>query len=183
MKYKVVIVGDASTGKTSILNRYVYENFSTNVPTTIGVEFTHKDISDETQLTLWDTAGQERFQSMTSSMYRGAHAVMFVYDVSAPNTFQNIENWYRQYWAFNNIQQSVAMLVGNKADLERKVNIEDAKAWAAQKNMGYVEVSAKNNQHVHHAFSLLVNRLNQLPLVRKQKFDFKNRPKSDRCCY
>jgi small GTP-binding protein len=183
MKYKVVIVGDSAAGKTSILNRYVYEKFCTSVPTTLGVDFTHKEVSDDTDLVLWDTAGQERFQSITSSLYRGAHAVMFVYDVSSPDSFYNLEKWYREYRSFGNTRESVAMLVGNKADLERKVSLEEAKAWAAVKNMCYEEVSAKNNQHVKRAFSILVNRLNNLPFVRKQKFDFKNKPKSDRCCY
>ncbi len=183
MQYKVVIVGDSAAGKTSILNRYVYEKWSTKVPTTIGVEFTHKEVNDSTKLVIWDTAGQERFQSLTSTLYRGAHAVMFVYDVSSRDSFMNLENWYRQYWSFGNISESTAMLVGNKVDLSRSVSEEEAKAWAVTKNMCYEEVSAKNNRSIDQAFATLVRRLNQLPLVRKQKFDLKNKPKSDRCCY
>lgn len=183
MKYKVVIVGDAGSGKTSILNRYVFDKWSTNMPTTIGIEYTHKEIDDQTELTIWDTAGQERFQAISSTIYRGAHAIMFVYDVSRPSTFQNLENWYRQYWAYGNTQTSVAMLVGNKVDLEKKVPTQEAKAWAVSKSMCYEEVSAKTSTSIEHAFGTLVRRLNTLPAVRQDKIDLKNTPKSERCCY
>ena len=68
--YKVIIVGNSGTGKTCILNRYVHSRFADNVPTTIGIEFVHKEYDDKTNLVLWDTAGQERFKSVTSSLYR-----------------------------------------------------------------------------------------------------------------
>ena len=62
--YKIVIVGNSNTGKTSLMNRYINDKFTSHVPSTIGIDFTHKELGDETKLTIWDTAGQERFQSI-----------------------------------------------------------------------------------------------------------------------
>ena len=181
--YKVVLAGNAGTGKTSLINRYVYETFDANARSTIGVEFSHKKLEGNMRMTFWDTAGQEKFKSMTSSYYRGAHAVMFVYDVADRQSFLGLEQWWREYNVYGNAQQSVALLVGNKTDCRRQVSAEDARAWAVQKNMCYEEVSAKLNDGIGRAFDTLIGQLRQLPQVRKETIQFKSAPKSDRCCF
>ena len=181
--YKVVIVGDSGSGKTSLLNQYVNGTFNNSVPTTIGVEFSHKNIDRETKLVFWDTAGQERFQSLMSSFYRGAHAVMFVYDTSSMDSFMSLNQWWREYNAYGNITKSVAVLVGNKTDLLRRVPIEDARHWAVTHSLCYEEVSAKTNNNIIKAFDTLIHQLHQMPEVRKETIHIKTAPKSDRCCY
>jgi small GTP-binding protein len=183
MQYKVVIVGNSNTGKTSLLNQYVYSKFKINVPTTIGVEFSHKDLEDETKLLLWDTAGQERFQSVCSFLYRGAHAVMFVYDMTSRDSFLALENWWRQYRSFGDINNSVAILVGNKADQIRQVSSEEARAWAVQKGICYSETSAMCHEQVHETFSILVRQLHTVPFVQKQQQLEQQQPTSDRCFF
>ena len=91
--YKVVIVGNSGTGKTCILNRYVYCKFADNVPTTIGIEFVHKEYDDETNLVLWDTAGQERYASLAPMYYRNADGVIVVYDVTCERSFEEAKRW------------------------------------------------------------------------------------------
>ena len=181
--YKVVIVGDSGSGKTCLLNQYVSGSFSTSVPTTIGVEFSHKNIDRETKLTFWDTAGQERFQSLMSSFYRGADAVMFVYDTSSMESFMSLNRWWREYNAYGNATKSVAILVGNKTDLQRNVPIETARSWAVTHSLCYEEVSAKTNNNIVNAFDTLIHQLHQMPEVRKETIKIKTAPKSDRCCY
>jgi len=180
--YKVVIVGNANTGKTSLLNRYVNDTFTDRLPSTIGVEFTHKELEDETKLSIWDTAGQERFQSITSTLFRGADAVLFVYDVTNRESFLSIEKWYRDYLSFSGAN-TVAILVGNKTDLKSLVKREEAMAWAAKKGMCYETVSAKDNQRVHQTFSTVVKLLNRQPRVQKEKIKLQQMPTTDRCCY
>ena len=183
--YKVVIVGNSGTGKTCILNRYVHCKFADNVPTTIGIEFVHKEYDDETNLVLWDTAGQERFKSVTSSLYRGAHAIIFVYDVTNRDSFYGLDQWMREYTALGNVDKSVAMLLGNKIDLDhRAVSKDEALGWAAKNNMCYEEVSAWTGDNVREAFATVVRRLHTLPEVRDNKQRIKESlSKSDRCCY
>ena len=139
------------------------------------------DIDDETKLVLWDTAGQERFQSITSSLYRGAHAVVFVYDVTNITSFNSLDQWMRDYRSFGNVKQSVALLLGNKTDLQRVVPREDAVAWAVGHNMCYEEVSAQNSDNVRAAFATVIRRLHTLPVVQKYKKQLRTESRSDRC--
>ncbi len=181
--YKVVLVGNANVGKTSLLNQYLYKNFNCHEKNTIGVEFSHKTIDREIKLTFWDTAGQERFKTLMSSFYRGAHAIMFIYDVSDINSFYGLNQWWREYLTYGEPKQSVAVLVGNKTDLKRLVSKEEARAWAVQYNMFYTEVSAKDNNNTNQAFNILINELQKLPEVQKETLQLKLKPTSDRCCY
>ena len=180
--YKLILVGDSSTGKTSIINRYMNDTFTDTLKSTIGVEFTHKEMDDSTRLSIWDTAGQERFQSITSSFYRGADIIMFVYDMSNYESFTALEKRFREYRSFGELN-TVKLLIGNKADLETRVQSEEAKAWAVSRNMCYETVSAKNSAGVQNAFSVAIRQLNRIPRVHKEKINIQNKPKSDRCCY
>ncbi|GAA5799659.1 rab32, member RAS oncoprotein [Helicostylum pulchrum] len=96
-QYKILVVGDLGTGKTSILRRYVQETFSTHYKSTIGVDFALKVIQHESDimvhLQLWDIAGQERFGNMTRVYCKGAVGAFVVYDVTRPKTFENVIKW------------------------------------------------------------------------------------------
>lgn len=181
MSYKVVIVGDVGVGKTSLLNQYAFSKFQVQVPTTIGVEVCHKEVDGETNLCIWDTAGQERFQAVGPHLYRGAHAVIFVYDMTSPRSFDNLETWWRQYHSFCNPHNTVAILVGNKSDLPPVVDTVMVKAWAVTKALCYKQTSAKYNAQVHETFDMLVHQLQTLPSVQEDKYRKKQQPKSDRC--
>merc|ERR1712176_1275468 len=101
-----------------------------------------------------DTAGQERFRTITSSYYRGAHGIIVVFDVTSPETFNNVQKWLQEIdrYACENVHK---LLVGNKCDLasERKVKTEEAKDFADQLNLNFLEPSAKDSTNVEEAFS------------------------------
>ena len=181
MQYKVVIVGDTNAGKTSILNQYVFSNFKVSVPTTIGVEFSHKEFDNETNLCLWDTAGQERYRAVNAHFYRGAHAIIIVYDVSSESSFYAIEHWWRQYCSYGDTNKSIIMLVGNKNDLKRAVTRERGTAWAVKKGILFDEISAKKHSEVVNMFSTVVRQLRQLP-IEQPIYKSKYKENSDRCC-
>lgn len=181
--FKVIITGSSGSGKTSILNQHVYGYFSPEMKTTIGVEFSHKDVDGETKVVFWDTAGQERFRSMIGAYYRDAQAVMFVFDVSSRESFHGLEQCWREYNVYGNAQTSVAIVVANKMDLSRVVSAEEARAWAVQKGLFYEEVSAKTGEGIEKAMDTLIRQMRELPEVRKETVQLKSAPKSDRCCY
>ena len=157
--FKVLLIGDSSVGKTSVLLRYVDDTFCSEFQTTIGVDFkisTFQLNGKVVKLQLWDTAGQDRFKTIVASYYRGAHGILLVFDLTSQTSFQNITRWYEE--SQNYLQKSVPkLLIGNKSDLtsQRVVKTEDAKALADRLGVEYIETSAKNSNNVKLAFESL----------------------------
>lgn len=169
--FKVLLVGDSAVGKSCLLMRFTADRFDEVTTSTIGVDFRVKylDINGQrVKLTVWDTAGQERFRTLTSSYYRGAQGIIFVYDVSRRETFENLDRiWMKEVDIYSNIEDAVKMVVANKVDLEgeRQVTTEEGHAFA--RNMGclYVETSAKINIAVQQAFEELATKILETPAL------------------
>lgn len=166
--FKVLIIGDASVGKSSMLLRFTDDSFDEHIQSTIGVDFKvkHLDMSGKrVKLTIWDTAGQERFRTLTSSYYRGAHGVVLVYDVTRTDSFENLEQWLKevQLYSPNNGESVVKLLVGNKIDMERQVDRERAEAWARSHGMLFLESSAKTRLGIKQVFMEVVQKILENP--------------------
>ena len=94
--FKILLIGDAAVGKSSILLRYADNIFNEAYMSTIGIDFRIKDFNMDNKLIklqIWDTAGQERFKNLTSTYYKGAHGVIFVFDTTDPTSFESIDEW------------------------------------------------------------------------------------------
>jgi Ras-related protein Rab-7A len=147
--YKVLILGDAGTGKTSLMNAYVNNEFTQIYKATIGVDFLTKELymeGDMTTLQIWDTSGQERFNSLGMPFYRGADCCIFVYDVTRATSLANLGTWYNQLRACIdpiNFDRMAMALVACKTDLPRIVTRARAENLARKYNMFYAETSAK----------------------------------------
>lgn len=94
--YKIVLIGESNTGKTSMLLRFAENKFSENYLCTIGVDFKIKtlriDGQQKVKMQIWDTAGQERFKSISQAYYRNAHGCIAVYDISNRQSFDEIRS-------------------------------------------------------------------------------------------
>jgi len=166
--YKIVIIGDSTVGKSSLLLRFVSDTFDEDTSSSLhGLDSKDKDVvtaSGKTvRLTLWDTAGQERMGFLTSSYYRGAHAIMIVYDITNEASFRNISNWLQEIerYAYGS---TMKVLVGNKSDLAagRAVSKEKAETYAAKElEVTYFETSAKEGVNVQEAFMRLVEKIQE----------------------
>jgi len=168
--FKVLIIGDASVGKSSMLLRFTDDSFDEHIQSTIGVDFKVKHLEvggKRVKLTIWDTAGQERFRTLTSSYYRGAHGVVLVYDVTRMDTFENLQQWLKevQLYSPNNGESVVKLLVGNKIDLERKVPRDVAESWARSQGMLFLEASAKTKLGIRQVFMEVVQKIVEDPDV------------------
>lgn len=149
MIIKIAVYGDASVGKTNIINRYLYEEFDESMPPTIGVDFLHEDKQvdgKEIQIQFWDTAGQEKYSSITKNYYQIADGIILVFDLSNRESFQNISKRIKEIRESSQ-EDTVILLVGNKKDLqqERKVSQQEAMDASHEFNLHYMETSAKEN--------------------------------------
>ena len=151
-----MLLGDSGVGKSCIIIRYIENNFSNNLMNSIGVDFKLKNIeidSKNIKLQIWDTAGQERFKTITTSYYKGAHAILVVFDITDRDSFDHIRNWMVDIDKFAK-EGVLRILVGNKCDLshERKVTTEEAKGIANKYGIKYIETSAKDTINIDDLF-------------------------------
>jgi small GTP-binding protein len=153
---KVVVGGDGSVGKTSLIRRYCTGMFEESRVLTIGVDFQLKIVevgNRAIKLSIWDIAGQERFGSFRDTFYRGAHAVALVYDVTDILSMNNLPNWHREIAKV--APQARFCVVGNKIDLHRVVPRSAVAEWATAQGLPYVETSAKTAAGVDEFFLTL----------------------------
>ncbi|MFX1598447.1 MAG: Rab family GTPase [Promethearchaeota archaeon] len=157
--FKMLLLGDAAVGKTTLVTRFVKGKFRSDYKMTIGVDILSKDVevnNEKAVLSIWDIAGQERFKSFRNVFYRGASAAFIVFDLTRAQTFQNLGNWVDELKRF--VESPVStVIVGNKVDLEdlRDVRKEDAEGMAKSIGSLYLETSAKTGQKVDEAFTTL----------------------------
>ncbi|KAL7536234.1 hypothetical protein ACHAXR_007009 [Thalassiosira sp. AJA248-18] len=176
--FKLLMIGDAAVGKSSMLIRFTDDAFDEHIQSTIGVDFKVKHLelnNKRIKLTVWDTAGQERFRTLTSSYYRGAQGVVMVYDVTRRDSFDNLEHWLKEVKLYspNNGEGVVKLLVGNKIDLpdndggdgeyERQVDRHEAEEWARNQGMLFLEASAKTRTGVQESFMEVVHKILEDP--------------------
>ncbi|CEI91505.1 Putative Ras-like protein Rab-11A [Rhizopus microsporus] len=158
--FKVVLIGDSGVGKTNLLGRFTRNEFNLESKSTIGVEFATRSIQVDSKVIkaqIWDTAGQERYRAITSAYYRGAVGALLCYDISKHSTFESVSRWLKELrdHADSNI---VIMLVGNKSDLRhlRAVPTEEAKQFASENGLSFIETSALDATNVELSFQRIL---------------------------
>ncbi|ODQ67778.1 ras-domain-containing protein [Nadsonia fulvescens var. elongata DSM 6958] len=171
-KYKLVLLGDQSVGKTSLISRFMYDTFDADYEATIGINFLSKTIysADRTiRLQLWDTAGQERFRSLVPAYIRDSHVAVIVYDITSRSSFNDVNKWIEDVKAERG-NGAIIMLVGNKTDLndKRQVTFEEGEQKAKEYDALFLETSAKAGHNV----KLLLKKIsNELPGLESRKED------------
>ena len=199
---KIILVGDSSVGKTTLVNRYMGYEFNENYSCTINADFKIKSLSITpnigAELTIWDTCGQERFKSLTRQYFKDAHGVILVYDVGDLNSFNNISSWLKEIKTCSNLNPDIA-LVANKIDLEnRKVSKETGTKFAEKNGLIYIETSSKEGINIDTPFEKLakslVEKIQSNPNLNNNNDDDyiknygikkeleKNREKDIKCC-
>ena len=165
---KVLMLGDAYVGKTSVTMRYAKNEFKEGYNNTIGAQFQQPRITLKNgnilKLNLWDTAGEEKFRSMISMYYKEAKGVVIVYDIGRRETFENVKNWLVTLSEHIKMEDAILYLVGNKKDLspsEKRVEAEMAKTFAQSNGMRFGEVSAKTGDGIKEVFNTLAEDLSK----------------------
>jgi small GTP-binding protein len=151
-RHKIIFVGDACTGKTSIINRIIDNPFNDTYEVSIGIDFMSKNIrfrGQNIKIQIWDSAGQEKYKGLIPSYIRNSSIVFIVYDVSNRSSFDNIKNWIQ---FVKDIEKTTMILCGNKIDLDRDVNTNEGEEIAKSEGILFFECSAKTNENIKNMF-------------------------------
>jgi Ras-related protein Rab-11A len=165
--FKIVVLGDAAVGKTSLINMYIEQSFSEDYKPTLGANIIRKDvhvdeINASVRLIMWDLAGQEKYNVIRSMYFQGCVGALLVYDVTRHNTFETIDSkWLKDFKKYVK-KEGTYILIGNKIDLsdERVVSSEEGEKYAKEIDASdFIETSAKYGENVEQAFSNLVTQI------------------------
>ncbi|XP_053123525.1 ras-related protein Rab-42-like [Hemicordylus capensis] len=160
-QFRIILLGDSTVGKTSLLRRYTERCFIPALYPTVGVEFYSKMMElppgVKVKLQLWDTAGQERFRCIPRSFYRNAVGVLLVFDMTSRRSFENIFEWYNEVTNAQMMEKVIFLLIGHKSDLQsnNRVSFEEAEGLAISLGTHFIETSAKDNVNVDLAFETI----------------------------
>ena len=152
-RHKIIFIGDAGVGKTTIISRIMDNPFNDIYEPSIGVDFMSKNLKFRGQnikLQMWDTAGQEKYKGLIPSYVRNSSIVFLVYDISVKTSFDNIPKWIN---FIRSIENTTLVLCGNKIDLSnRQVKKEEGESLAQKEGISFFEVSAKTEENIKNMF-------------------------------
>jgi Ras-related protein Rab-39B len=166
-QFRLILIGDSTVGKSSLLRYFTDGKFSELSDPTVGVDFFSRlvQVRDGTRikLQLWDTAGQERFRSITKSYYRNSVGAILAYDITSHPSFERIAQWMSEARRYIEPFRPVFLLVGCKADLasagHRQVLTDEAFSFSAAMGIHCVETSAKTGTNVEEAFQIITQEI------------------------
>ena len=160
IQYNIISLGNTRVGKTSIFQRLSKDIFSENIGSTIGCYtyiYNIKYKNKKYKLTLHDPSGQEKYKSVTKNFIRNTDGVLFIYDISNQESFNDLKIWFEFYKEEN--EKVIGLLIGNKCDCESKVNTEEAEKFAEEHGLKYLETSAKFDKNIRKAIACILEKI------------------------
>ncbi|KAL5185975.1 GTP-binding nuclear protein Ran-1 [Glycine soja] len=158
--FKLVIVGDGGTGKTTFVKRHITGEFEKKYEPTIGVEVHPLDFHTNCgriRFYCWDTAGQEKFGGLRDGYYIHGHCAIIMFDVTARMTYRNVATWHRDLCRV--CENIPIVLCGNKVDVKNRQVKAKQVTFHRKKNLQYYEISAKSNYNFEKPFLYLAKKL------------------------
>ena len=160
---KVILLGQGSVGKTSVIRRFVRKAFEHDYKTTVGSNFLIKklELDEETRMTMqiWDLSGQDSFRNIRTQYFLHSHGGIMVFDLTRKDTLPDLDKWYADFK--EKAGDVPLMLFGNKCDLQelRAITKEEGQAKAKKFDATYFETSALDGTGVEEAFNLLAKQI------------------------
>ncbi|ARF08702.1 Ras family GTPase [Catovirus CTV1] len=170
-RIKITLLGCSGVGKSSIIEKYMYDVFNYNIQTTIGTAFQYRYVSvDDKKLKIIinDTAGQEKYNSIPKMYYRDVNAFVIVYDVTDKQTYENLEYWLRDVKENGNSNCDI-YVIGNKIDYCKELRMNTPEKISAElkdicvkllipeNSTHYMEVSALTGNNINQLFDTIIN--------------------------
>ena len=202
--FKIVLIGNVAVGKSSIIKRYITNEFDNSYKCTVGTELSKKILlieeNKKVNLFLWDTCGQERFRTVTRQYYRDSQAILLVFDLTNEKSFNDLNSWFEEAVNYINNIKCLFFLIGNKSDETDKICVKKEKMKhflrRNQKIQKYFEVSAFNGHNIDIVFDEICRHLvdkfsreeiNKKMIEYKQKLKLVNhnnieKKKDKNCC-
>ena len=155
---KVVLLGEAGVGKTSIIHQFTYHKFDPDCISSISAQFISKTIEYQgygaIKYDIWDTAGQERYRSMAKIFYKDARVIVFVYDITSESTFDGMKNYWYEQTKINCEKDAILAVVANKNDLygEQVVSDEVGQQFADEIGAIFQSTSALSESGINKLF-------------------------------
>ena len=163
--FKIILIGPSAVGKTSLINRYVKNQFTDYKPT-LGVDFLLKEVKlgqKLSKLSIWDIGGHEKFKTLHQHYYSGTNGALLIFDLTRRRTYEEIDVWYREMIEI--LGRTIPfILIGNKRDLIKKrkdvpISDDEALKYAEAHGSTYIKTSAKTGKNVEKAYIELVERM------------------------
>jgi Ras-related protein Rab-8A len=190
--YKILLIGDSTVGKTSLILQYCQGQFNSYGISTIGVDTKIKYVKYNDKkigLEIWDTAGQERFRALAKNFYQGADGIILMYDLTQKKTFNNIKHWFNDIIDNIEINKVAIIIVGNKSDLSsRQITKESCDKFCEQYNLKSIETSCLKNTNVDETFNFLIEKIIKENNYKNSYGSFSiinktNKSKAKKCCF
>ena len=192
---KVILLGESGVGKTSIIRRYINNEFQNNVASTLGSAFFLKEIikgDTKYNVNVWDTTGQERYHSVTNLFINDSHIIILVYSIDSKATFDNLNYWYDTIREKLKGEKYILSVVGSKYDLvdNEVVTEEEGRKFAKEKDAIFKLVSAKEDPDgINKLFDILLDELIEKNILENKtenkcqikKGDKSKKPKKNPC--
>ena len=180
---KVVLLGEAGVGKTSIINQFTYHQFDPDCISSISAQFISKTIDYQgygaIKFDIWDTAGQERYRSMAKIFYKDVKVIIFVYDITSEPTFDGMKNYWYEQIKINCEKDAILAVVANKNDLynDQKISDEVGQKFADDIGAIFQSTSALSDSGIGKLFDNIGKKLID------PDFDYKEQDKNDKIKY
>ena len=159
---KIVILGTSGVGKSSIINRYIYDHWDKDMQTTLGAAFLDKTLTyrgKHFKFQIWDTAGQEKYGPLAQMYYRDADVAILVYDVTEKSSFSGMKAWHTELKE-KGPKNIILAIVGNKIEMEDEIITKiDGEIYASKHNAIFKATSAKENQGINELFDCILDQL------------------------
>ena len=159
---KIVTVGAPAVGKTSMIVRYSTGTFREHYSPTLGTSFAYKELDfddSHVDMQIWDLGSQDFLERVRSHYYKGATGVVYMFDVTRPETLAQIYDWKEE--VERNLSKYESLLIGNKTDLviERRVPEEEGRKTAEELGAEYIEVSVRMYKNVQESFEAIAKQI------------------------